>query len=113
MTQLEEWFHLLNSRHFHGRLKNVEVKWNRKLTKKGRMGNTFSSVGPIPTCGRKFLITIANEYRTCRRVAIMTLLHEMVHVEQWDEVQACRAHGRKFERRMKQLAARGAFSGLW
>ena len=43
----------------------------------------------------------------------MTVLHEMVHVEQWDKVTDRTMHGRKFQKRMKQLAARGAFNGLW
>jgi predicted SprT family Zn-dependent metalloprotease len=46
-------------------------------------------------------------------MAIMTVIHELVHVEQWDEVTDKTQHGRKFQKRMKQLAARGAFSGLW
>jgi predicted SprT family Zn-dependent metalloprotease len=46
-------------------------------------------------------------------VAIMTVIHELVHVEQWDEVTDKTQHGRKFTARMKQLANKGAFNGLW
>ena len=41
--------------------------------------------------------------------AIMTMLHEMVHVEnpKW------KGHGWKFEHRMLKLAKARAFAGLW
>ena len=47
-----------------------------------------------------------------RRYIESTLLHEMVHVEQW-KLPRKQAHGRKFQKRMKQLAAVGAFNGIW
>jgi predicted SprT family Zn-dependent metalloprotease len=46
-------------------------------------------------------------------VAVLTILHELVHVAQWDQVTEKTQHGREFNARMKQLAAKGAFVGLW
>ena len=48
-----------------------------------------------------------------KNVTILTILHELVHVEQWDGVTEKTMHGRKFDARMKQLAVKGAFNGLW
>jgi hypothetical protein len=38
-----------------------------------------------------------------------TLIHEMTHLELGHRVQ----HGPKFQKRMRELAAAGAFDGLW
>jgi predicted SprT family Zn-dependent metalloprotease len=56
---------------------------------------------------------LSKELKKMSNVAVMTILHELVHVEQWDKVTDRTMHGRKFHARMKQLAAKGAFVGLW
>lgn len=57
-----------------------------------------------------FGISISPSQRTSRRLWAITLLHEMVHVEQ-----KCRysCAGPKFNARMLELAKAGAFNRLW
>jgi hypothetical protein len=55
------------------------------------------------------IVEIDSEYRTCAAVGRLTLLHEMVHVENIKK----RGHGKWFDKRMLQLAKQGAFNGLW
>jgi hypothetical protein len=54
-------------------------------------------------------VTISEELRTIQNTTIMTLLHEMLHVEQ----PRPQGHGWRFDRRMLKLAKAGAFNGLW
>lgn len=114
MTQLEQIYHLANSRYFRGRLKNVKIKWVRKgFPSSHIMARTRSVLGTVPKGKRKFLIELDWALRRYRSVTIMTVIHELVHVEQWDKVKTGREHGRLFQNRMKDLAAKGAFNGLW
>jgi predicted SprT family Zn-dependent metalloprotease len=77
------------------------------------MATTRSAHGSAPKGTRKFLILVSPDLKKMQAVTVMTVLHELVHCEQWDEVSDRTQHGRKFENRMKQLVARGAFKGLW
>ena len=113
MTRLEEIFHAANSRYFRSRLKNVKIKWGRDLPKSS-MAVTRSQHGKVPAGTRKFFIEVDPGLRKYRAVTILTVIHELVHVEQWDRVpQHHSHHGRIFQNRMKDLAAKGAFNGLW
>lgn len=114
MTGLEEYFHLVNGRYFRCKLKRVEVRWKYGILKKrGVFGTTWSEHGNVPKGTRKFLIEIDAGFRRMEKVALMTLIHEMVHVEQWDKIGRRDHHGHLFQKRMKQLAAKGALNGLW
>jgi hypothetical protein len=112
---LKDIFHLANSRYFRSRLKNVTIRWARPTDKiSGRaLAVTRSQHGKVPKGQRKFLILLSKELKNMSSVAVLTILHELVHCDQWDDVTDRTMHGRKFQKRMKQLAARGAFSGLW
>lgn len=61
---------------------------------------------------RPIKITLNPKYRSAPKLWESTLLHEMVHVQQW-RVPESQAHGRKFQKRMKQLAALGAWNPYW
>ena len=113
MTALQENFHLLNSRYFGGRLKNVTVKWKRWPKNHHRMATTWSSHGSVPRKQRKCRIEIDMALKKYPRVVLQTLIHELVHVQQWGQTTSKTRHGRLFNKRMKQLAAKGAFNGLW
>ena len=54
-------------------------------------------------------IEISERLRSASAHTIMTMLHEMVHVEhpQW------KGHGRHFDGAMLRLAKAGALNGLW
>lgn len=111
---LKDIFDLANSRYFRSRLKNVTIRWakDREIQPQS-LAVTRSQHGKVPKGERKFLILLSKELKKMSNVATMTVLHEMVHCDQWDEVTNRTMHGRKFQKRMKQLAARAAFSGLW
>ncbi len=105
---------MANSRYFRNRLKNTKIRWAKdKELRSQSMAVTRSQHGKVPVKDRNFLILLSKDLKRMSVVAIMTLLHEMVHVEQWDKVTDRTMHGRKFQKRMKQLAAKGAFNGLW
>jgi len=77
------------------------------------IGNTLSKHGKVPKDERKFEIWISEEIKKFKAITILTVLHECVHVETWDRVTQKSCHGRLFNKRMKQLANKGAFNGLW
>jgi len=113
-NNLKEIVNLANSRYFRNRLKNVTIRWARdKEIRSQSLAVTRSQHGRVPRGERKFLILLSKELKKMSNVAVMTILHELVHVEQWDKVTDRTMHGRKFHARMKQLAAKGAFVGLW
>ena len=113
MTQLEHIVAVANKKYFGNRLKNVKIKWSSDLPKRS-MAVTRSQHGKVPKGTRKFYIEIDKGLRKYRAVSILTVIHELVHVEQWDQVpQHHSHHGRKFQNRMKDLASKGAFNGLW
>jgi hypothetical protein len=114
MTRLEEIFGIANSRYFRSRLKNVKIRWQKKSKMPPRaVGNTRSEYGRLPKGSRKFEIWISDDLKKFSSFTIMTIIHEMVHCEQWDKTTGKTCHGRLFNKRMKQLANLGAFNGLW
>jgi hypothetical protein len=76
------------------------------------LGHTFRyrTLGKRRSQEDSFGIHISSELRFSRRLWIGTLIHEMVHLEQ-----RCRysCQGPRFNKRMKELAAAGAFTGIW
>jgi hypothetical protein len=61
-------------------------------------------------------IFITEEFRQRPRLAICTLLHEMVHVDleqKGHNNHSCTAGSKLFNDRMKKLARDGAFNGWW
>jgi hypothetical protein len=95
-----------NRRFFRGRLPDIPVKWdNKSYSKGGSAWFNHETKQPVK-------ITLNPKYRDSRCVWQATLLHEMVHVEQW-KLPEKQAHGRKFKKRMRELAASGAFDLLW
>jgi hypothetical protein len=118
VTQLEEYFHLFNSRYFRNSLPECRVVW-RDLSKDGLMGSYYNDE-KTKTCAKTgkpiqetvHTIEIAKEYKTARRVWALVLLHEMVHLK-LNGKDAGDGHGHKFQREMKRLATLGAFNGLW
>jgi hypothetical protein len=112
--ELKDIFDLANSRYFRNRLKNVTIRWAKdKELPSQNSAVTRSQHGKVPRGKRKFLILLSKDLKKMSSVAIITVLHELVHVEQWEQVTDRTQHGRKFQKRMKQLAAKGVFNGLW
>lgn len=106
-----EVYRRLNSLYFRGRLPDIPVRWT-KTSFKGRDQRYLGVTWMEFPSGKPNSIHLNPKIRSMFTIWVQTLIHEMVHVEQC-KLPAKQAHGRKFERRMKQLAARGAFRGLW
>lgn len=58
---------------------------------------------------RPLFILIDKKFRPMKGIALMNLLHEMVHVA----LPKVDGHGAPFQKRMLQLAKAGAFNKLW
>ena len=54
-------------------------------------------------------IWVTEKLRRFQAMTMMTVLHEMQHVEK----PLFKGHGWQFDRRMLRLAKQGAFDGLW
>jgi hypothetical protein len=117
-ADLREWFDLANARYFHNRLEVRYLSYGALPPKMHAIGNTHRITyrtlygPPNPDPPVHWSITICRTLRNSRSLSVMTLLHEMVHLEQENQF-ACGAYGWKFNRRMKELAAAGAFNGFW
>jgi hypothetical protein len=101
-ADLRRYYRVANRKYFKGKLPDIPVRFakvNRLV-----LGILWINPGDVPSD-----IEISEELRYVQNLTIMTLLHEMVHVEnpRW------KGHGWRFDRRMKQLAQDGAFDGLW
>lgn len=92
-----------NRLYFGGKLPPVPVKWSRKHTQDCRGLCVYQP---------KLAIYLNPRFKKWERIWAMTLIHEMVHVEQRHDVRA-KDHGRKFQNRMKALVRQGAFQDLW
>lgn len=100
-----------NCRYFGSRLPDIPVYFSKTLGK-GRERRTMGCSSFDDNTGRPLRIQLNPRYKDAFIIWAATLLHEMVHVQQW-KIQKNQAHGRKFQKRMKQLAALGAYNCLW
>jgi hypothetical protein len=76
------------------------------------LGHTFRyrTVGKRRSQADQFGIHVSREIQFSRRLWVGTLLHEMVHLEQRNR---CSCNGQRFNERMRELAAAGAFNKIW
>ena len=92
-----------NTGYFHGRLpKNIVI--NRR-TDPSSYAYTTKDDGV-------FIITFSKSYNTGSRYEELTLLHEMCHVQEWDEAEKTNLHGPKWRVCMYKLKLAGAFDEL-
>ena len=106
-----EVYNLLNARYFRGKLPDLPVVWAKayysKQANRTGMGGTVFIGNPL----KPIKIMLNPKYKDANVIWVGTLLHEMVHVEQW-KLPRSQAHGRKFNKRIKQLVACGAYRNL-
>jgi hypothetical protein len=109
-ADLREWFDTYNERYFGGKLECPHISFS---VLEGLGKTTRIRVpGRRRSKNDQFTIRIHKSQRSSRRQAAMSLLHEMCHLE--DRCRhSCGLRGRYFNRRMQQLAAAGAFFGIW
>ena len=105
MTNRDLWrcYDVANLRYFHNKLQR-DIPLRFAKLPNGMLGKTY-----VCTHGIAQAIEISERLKSNEVHAIMTLLHEMVHVEK----PRYKGHGWRFDRRMKKLAQDGAFDGLW
>ena len=116
MSERELWtpkslYKFWNCRYFGSRLPDIPVYFSKQLGV-GKERHTLGCSGFHDETGKPLYIKLNPKFRTSFVIWAQTLLHEMVHVQQW-KIQKNQAHGRKFQKRMKQLAALGAYNSLW
>lgn len=92
-----------NKLYFGNKLPSVAVKWSRKHTKDCRGMCVYHP---------ETAIYLNPSLKGWEKTWCLTLLHEMVHVEQQNDTRAA-DHGTKFQNRMKRLVRQGAFQNLW
>lgn len=93
-------YKIYNKKYFHNKLPHDMVV---HFTKMEMLGATHF-YGKRPCW-----IVINKKLRWSASLAVMTLVHEMVHVE----LVNVGGHGAPFQKRMLQLAKGGAFNKLW
>jgi hypothetical protein len=96
--QLREWHRRYNTRHFQGRLREIEIRVSRRM--KSRLGHyTAATPGGEPA---EIAISRAHLRRHDWTETLHTLLHEMVH--QWqDESGHTIDHGRSFRAKAREV----------
>jgi hypothetical protein len=97
-AQLREWHRRYNSRHFQGRLREIEIRVSRRM--KSRLGHyTAATPGGEPA---EIALSRAHLRRHGWTETLHTLLHEMVH--QWqDESGHTIDHGRSFRSKAREV----------
>jgi hypothetical protein len=104
-SDLRYWYKNANRWYFGNKLpKDIPVRFG--VLPKGVLGST--EMNKKGRSCQAVSVWIAKDIRSRRAIVILTLLHEMVHVENptWN-------HGTPFQRRMLRLANDGAMNGLW
>ena len=101
--ELRAWYNDYNTAYFQGKLPLDTVI--DKGVRKGRYAETYK-VGP------KFHITFSTPYMQGQRYISLTLLHEMCHIQEWDEAFNGKEHGPKWKGCMYKLKLAGAFDEL-
>ena len=113
MSEKELWtpkslYRFWNARYFRGRLPDIPVYFSKRLGA-GSERHTMGCASFDDETMRPLRIQLNPRYKNAFVIWAATLLHEMVHIEQW-KIQKSQAHGRKFIKRMKQLVALGAYN---
>jgi hypothetical protein len=96
-----------NRKYFHNALPKDLPCYFRKLPTKSTFGHTL--IDPQTDKPIRIVINKKLQYWHFSDLILMTLLHEMCHVENPGPV----GHGPWFQRRMLRLAKAGAFRRLW
>jgi len=92
-----------NTGYFHGRLpKNTVIGW----------GPDPGSYAYTTNDGGVFIINFSTSYNIGSRYEELTLLHEMCHVQEWNEAVKKNLHGPKWKVCMYKLKLAGAFDEL-
>lgn len=123
---LRRFYLRANKLYFEGNLDVADIRFSNDL-RKNRIGESQLRTyeewwGPKsthrPVERDRFHIRISSKLKPYRDLCLMTVYHEMVHVELdglgiRGKNNLCSRNGEAFNRRMTELAQAGAFNGLW
>ena len=104
-ADLRRYYRVANRKYFKGKLPDIPVRFAK--FDPGLLGITNVVTFKGKTVATS--IEITEDIRYIQTTTIMTLLHEMTHVEK----PQYKGHGWQWERQMMRLARAGAFGGLW
>ena len=99
------WFNYYDRKFFQGKLPEVYVHFE----KLGDIKDGKLIFGVTSYFEDTIILSINSIFKAYPKVTKHTLLHEMAHISLPIQVE----HGPKWEARMRSLARRGAFTGLW
>jgi len=101
--ELKHQYDGYNTAYFHGKLpKDTLIS---KRTDPSSYAYTTNKNGV-------FIITFSKSYNLGQRYDELTLLHEMCHIQEWDEAVKMQLHGPKWRVCMYKLKMAGAFDEL-
>lgn len=103
-SSLKQQYLHYDAQSFNNRLPKDAIVFYAPVGSQGEMGNTEK-------CGSYICIRIDPNYNKAPRVATMTLLHEMCHVDTMGTELG--PHGAMWQACMYRLAATGVFADLW
>jgi hypothetical protein len=99
-ADLRRYYRVANKLYFQNKLPKINLYFKPMWRTSGRTA--------LLNCAPAW-IEINENLRPFAAITVMTVLHEMLHVE----VPKAEGHGWRFDKRMLRLAKAGAFSGLW
>jgi hypothetical protein len=99
-SDINKVFKYYRKKYFKNHIPVVSVRFGR-VSRNGHAETDFWGDEPV-------LITISRKYINSGRIARISLLHEMMHIELGVE----EGHGEKFMRRKKRLMKQGAYDDL-
>lgn len=102
MSEQQKWkpkelYDFLNARYFRGSLPDLPVQWSEKYYSQYRNRRYLGGTEMVGSPLKPVRITLNPKYKDVFVIWAQTLLHEMVHVQQW-RLPRKQAHGRKFEK---------------
>ncbi len=109
VENIQKVFHYANTEYFGAKLPYAQILWSdEEELGEGNSGSCFFDVEKS-----HFVIVLHVLFKKMVSHALMTMYHEMVHIEQWNDVEEDEWHGDLFNERMAILAAEGLFDGNW
>ena len=111
--RLKFWFNFYNRKYFGERLpKGTVVSWSSAIRKHEIERTHIHGKTKCSESGcRQSFIRLHSDMQKMQAVALMTMLHAMVHLDGY--MDGPDDHGPRFQRQMQRLAKRGAFRDLW
>lgn len=106
-------YQALNAQHFAGRLPNIPVLWEPRLSEVGAMAaRAFTLEGMFGHIGDKSAILLHPNLAGDHAALLRALSHEMVHAYLYSIGDPSTSHGPAFRTELQRLSSEGAFAGI-